>query len=222
MDERDTQNFSSSFIDIRQLTPEDETRLRREIEDVAGQAWFIIHPFYDSDLILRGSDTEEIEKYIKYTTLVRNILHSPKHIIFIFEEKEAINSTKTKLQTFGVNTPICFVPTDMANPTPCISSDKLNNSMRVKREWQYLTQKMFELGVRKIFLGGSLYGFDHRGRPEGCVAIANKQLVKRGFQTILTHACYPDSHPNSLIPSIYMELPPKMSGSSVRPNSDPI
>lgn len=178
------------ILSLFELTDEEKNLLSQRIKEANGLVRIFVHPYYQKYKVARGyvpprPIEDEPEEKTKKETLNRAILKMAKLTpektppIFFFEEFERVNEFKKKVEGVLRNE-FYIVPTEPSEPKPKIDSEDLVDS------WHTLSNKLHELEVKKILIGGMYFEVNYeRPRPEGddsplwqCVGVTIDNLRK--------------------------------------------
>ena len=132
------------FKNLLALKKEEEENLKKEIEKRRGKGFVLVHPFWMwKDVSLK--EGMHLGKNNEYVKKLGNLIKKKEPLI-ILEEPADIAYTVKEINKFNGGGKIYVVPTDL-------------DTGAILHKWEPLIEKMKELGIRKIHLGGRTLGF---------------------------------------------------------------
>ena len=147
------------FINLFELTPEEESALKKQVDENRGGIRVLIHPFWDT-----GAPEEAQQNYSRSLSRLLSSEGLRKVPLIIFEEEEEeLEQTKSKLAAEIESCPggeITFylVLTQTGRPEPKPDKDCTNlskeNTELAEKNWRVLTDILKRAEVKKILVGG--------------------------------------------------------------------
>jgi hypothetical protein len=188
-----------SFLDL--FCPSGETNgeiraFRQRVSSNGGLVYLFVHPL-DGIFNAEEMHRSAVERFRIKDPEIAEVMKGLREILadetgttpicIIMESAENLDDTATRL-TRSIRHPDNFfyvVPTGDSDPVPRLGSDSDNVN------WDKFADKLRELGVRKIVLGGK-YFCATKGNPEGCVTATRRELSQRGLEVQVSKLTHPD------------------------------
>lgn len=190
------------FESFFELDEAKQKLLEAEINQNRGLVRIFVHPYYDvydSTVSLNDSKKAGLVRNGLVKVIEKNGNNIP---LLVMEETGKESKTAGKLKSLidpNINAKIYFIPTKDGFSTPQIPNQpKIDDYKR----WKILVDKLEELGVKKILIGGMFLWIDSRGRDEemtgdGCLGAAIKKLSPH-FEVKISNFSNPDGRMEAL------------------------
>lgn len=176
------------IYDILNLSPEEVRHLRSRIEKWAGLVRIFVHPMYEKwmhsqEIYLNHTNGKELEKIENFLAKLLAMPEEKTPPIIIMEETKYITALQNWLKTNpqgASQDKVFLVKTRPDNFRPDLENKN------EKESWKILIDKLTDLGVKKILMGGMYFAtneFERDWTKRGpgmsyCVGIAMSHLSK--------------------------------------------
>jgi|SRR3989344_1322155 len=181
--------------DLLNLSPEEKEILKKRVEQWGGLVRIFVHPLFEK---WRDGEYETYESYIRdenieiEKTLSRILAIDKGKVppLIIMQEKKFMSEFKKWLKTIRKPSQetVYFVKTFSTNPAPSIEGKERSDvgEAHTIPSWKNLKDTLKEIGVKKIFLGGTKFEMSEYEKDwtdkdpfmGGCVGIAMSVLSK--------------------------------------------